>query len=182
MYYAVIVVVTLSYYSVQLGQQLQGDDITPIAKYFLCEASGSGNGVQCDRSGFDHLSYHGLAVLIYLLLGLIPVVNLTFVINWTVAKESIKHIWMRYSKKNFITSTNIIIHAEQTSTINETRVWWNPYKGHQLMSGNKSYTHKLYILFSYIHTSLQVILLLIEDFGPTLVTCFLTSMQCAHLD
>ena len=122
LYYAVIVIVTLSYYSVQVGEQLQENDITPIAQYFICEASGSGNGVECDRSGFDHLGYHGLAVLIYLLLGLIPVVNLTFVINWTVAKESMKRIWMRCSKRNFITSTNIIIHAKQTSTINETGV------------------------------------------------------------
>ena len=122
MYYAVIVIVTLSYYSVQVGEQLQQDDITPIiAQYFICEAAGSGNGVECDRSGFGHFGYHGLGVLIYLLLGLIPVVNLTFVINWTVAKESLKRIWRRYSKRTFITSTNILP-SKQTSTINETGV------------------------------------------------------------
>lgn len=122
MYYAVIVIVSLSYYSVQVVEHLQEDHITPIAQYFICEAAGSSNGVECDRSGFDQLGYNVLRVLIYLLLGLIPVVNLTFVINWTVAKESIKRIWMRCSKRNFITSTNIIIHAKQTSTINETGV------------------------------------------------------------
>ena len=121
MYYAVICIATLSYYSIQASEQLQGDAITPLAQYFICEAAGSGNGVECDRSGFGHFGYHGLAVLIYLLLGLIPVINLTFVINWTVAKESIKRIWMRYSKRNFITSKTII-DARQTSTINETGV------------------------------------------------------------
>ena len=122
LYYAVIVIVSLSYYSVQVGEHLQEDDITLIAQYFICEAAGSNNGVECDRSGFDRLGYNGLRVLIYLLLGLIPVVNLTFVINWTVAKMSLKHIWIRYSKRNSITSTNIITHAKQTSTINETGV------------------------------------------------------------
>ena len=122
LYYAVIFIVTLSYYSVQVGEQLQEDDITQVAQYFICEAAGSGNGVECERSVFGHFGYHGLAVLIYFLLGFIQVVNLTFVINWTVVKESVKHIWVRYSKRNFITSTNVIMHAQQTSTINETCV------------------------------------------------------------
>ena len=105
--------------SVEIGQQ--EDEITAIAEYFTCEAAGSNYGLECDRSGFDHFGYHGLIVLVYWLLGLIPVINLVFVINWTVTRESARRKWMRYSKGNFITLTSFIP-GKQTSTITETGV------------------------------------------------------------
>ena len=118
-YYAVFGIVAMSYMSVEIGEQ--EDEITAITEYFICEAVGSGHGAECDRSGFDHFGYHGLIVLVYWLLGLIPVINLVFVINWTVTKESVRHNWMKYSKGNFFTRTSFIP-GKQTSTITETVV------------------------------------------------------------
>ena len=116
-YYALFGIALLSYLTVGINEE--EDNIMAITEYFMCEAAGS--GVECDRSGFDHFGYHGLAVLINLLFGFIPVVNLIFVINWTVAKESMKRIWMRYSKGNFITLTSFT-HAKHASTITETHI------------------------------------------------------------
>ena len=91
-YYALFGLVTLTTFSVEYAhQELQ---YTAIQQYFVCEAAGSGQ--ECDRSSFDSLGYHGLVLVGYFLLGLLPVVNLTFVINWTVAKASYKHFWMKY--------------------------------------------------------------------------------------
>ena len=116
-YYALFGMVTLSYFSVQAAQQ--EDEVTAIKQYFVCEAVGS--GVECDRSGFDHFGHQGHAVLVYLLLGLIPVVNLTFVINWTVTKDSLKRLWKRYSQSIFSTQTSFVS-AKQTSTTAETGI------------------------------------------------------------
>ena len=118
-YYAVFGIVAMSYMSVEIGDQ--EDEITAITDYFVCEATGSDNGVECDRSGFDHFGYHGLIVLVYWLLGLIPVINLVFVINWSVTKESVRRNWMKYSKGNFITLISSVP-GKQTSTITETGV------------------------------------------------------------
>ena len=116
-YYALFGIALLGYLSVVIDEE--EDKIVAITEYFMCEAAGS--GVECDRSGFDHFGFHGLLVLINLLLGFIPVVNLIFVINWTVAKQSMKHTWMKYSKGNFITLTSFT-RAKHTSTITETHI------------------------------------------------------------
>ena len=116
-YYALFGITLLGYLSVEIDEE--EDKIMSITEYFMCEAVGS--GVECDRSGFDHFGFHGLLVLINLLLGFIPVVNLIFVINWTEAKASMKRICMRYSKENFFTLTSFA-RAKHTSTITETHI------------------------------------------------------------
>ena len=76
-YYALFGVSSLSYFSVEsIDQDVK---IRAIQQYFVCEAAGSGK--ECDRSGFDTLGYEGLIIVTYLLLGLIPTVNLIFVVN-----------------------------------------------------------------------------------------------------
>ena len=83
-----------------------------IQQYFVCEAVGS--GMECDRSGFDNFGNPGLTSLAYLMLGLIPAVNLTFVINWTVAGKSCKHFWMKHFSKTTI--SQIIMENNQNKT------------------------------------------------------------------
>ena len=116
-YYALFGITTLAFLSAENDEEEA--KTMAITQYFFCEAVGS--GVECDRSGFDHFGFQGVSVLINLLLGFTPVVNLIFVINWTATKESVRRIWMRYSNGNFITLTSFI-RAKQTSTITETGV------------------------------------------------------------
>ena len=102
--------VSLSYFSIESANQ--SDYFLAIQKYFVCEAVGS--GMECDRSDFDHFGYHGLVILVYLMLGLVPAVNLTFVINWTAAKQLCKHYWMKYFQKVFTRRANT---ANQNQTM-----------------------------------------------------------------
>ena len=97
-YYALFGLVALSYFSVESAYQ--EEQFQAIQQYFFCEAVGS--GTECDRSGFGNFGYHGLNILVYLMLGLIPAVNLTFVINWTAAKKSCKHFWMKHFSKTML--------------------------------------------------------------------------------
>ena len=116
-YYALFGIVTLSYFSVVVAEQKS--EFLAIQQYFICEAAGS--GVECDRSGFNHFGYQKGVVVVYLLLGLIPTVNLTFVINWTVAKDSAKRFWKKYSQTIFSTQSSYVS-AKQSLSTNETGV------------------------------------------------------------
>ena len=119
-YYALFGIVALSHFSI--GAAKQEEVATAMTDYFLCEAVGF--GVECDHSGFDHFGYQGLAVVVYFLLGLIQFVSLIFVINWMVAKASVKDIWKRYSQIFSPQTTSASV--KQTSTMTETGVWLNP--------------------------------------------------------
>ena len=112
-YYALFGIVSLSLLSVQTTEVEHV--IEAIKQYFVCEAAGS--GMECDRSGFDHFAHNGLIFLIYLLLGLMPTVNLIFVINWTAAKESFKNIWKRHSWIGFSTQSTFVSSKRTCSTI-----------------------------------------------------------------
>ena len=96
---------TLSTFSVEYAHiEMQYE---AIQQYFICEAAGS--GLECDRSSFDKLGYHGMVLVGYFLLGLLPLVNLSFVINWRVAKASYKHFWIKYYPRitsNHTSATN----------------------------------------------------------------------------
>ena len=116
-YYALFAMVALSYFSIDTAQQ--EDRIAAVKQYFVCEAAGS--GVECDRSGFSHFGHHVLSVLVYLMLGLIPAVNLTFVINWTVAKDLFKRTWKRFYASTFNTQMSFVS-AKQISTSAESGV------------------------------------------------------------
>ena len=116
-YYALFCIVALSDITIEIGER--ENTTTAITQYFLCEAVGS--GVECDRSGFDHFGYHGLAVLVYLLLGLIPVINLIFVINWSATKESVKRVKKGYFQRAFSTQSSFFS-SKQTPSTTETVV------------------------------------------------------------
>ena len=107
-YFALFGLVTLSYHAVQVANH--EELFEAIQQYFICEAVGS--GMECDRSVFNKFDNSGLAALVYLLTGLIPCVNLTFVINWTATKELCTHFWMKYYSKK--TSTQASVATEQS--------------------------------------------------------------------
>ena len=113
-YYALFGIVALSYFAVESSKQ---DDLfLAIQQYFVCEAVGS--GMECDRSGFETYNYHFLTILVYMMLGLIPAVNLTFVINWTAARASCKRFWMKYSPKIDVRKENMAnIQNKPTATL-----------------------------------------------------------------
>ena len=111
-YYALFGIVALSNFSIEIGERENTTEA--ITQYFFCEAVGS--GAECDRSGFDHFGHHGLAVLVYLLLGLIPVINLIFVINWSATKESVKRVKEDYFQWAFSTQSSFLSSKQTPST------------------------------------------------------------------
>ena len=117
-YYALFGLVALSYFSVESAYQEEQFQV--IQQYFVCEAVGS--GTECDRSGFDNFGYHGLTILAYLMLGLLPAVNLTFVINWTAASESCKHFWTKHFSKTTISQANMANNQNKTTDTVETNI------------------------------------------------------------
>ena len=87
-------ILSLSYFAVQFADEAVF--VAAVEEYFVCEAAGS--GMECDRSGFEKFTHIGLVKVIYIMLGLFPVINLTFVFNWTFARATVKHTWMRCSQ------------------------------------------------------------------------------------
>ena len=110
-YYFLFGVVSLSYFSIESANR--EDYLLAIQRYFICEAAGS--GTECDRSGFDNFGYRWVGSLVFLMLGLIPAVNLTFVINWTVAKELCKNLWMKYFQKISSSQAKVATQEQTTS-------------------------------------------------------------------
>ena len=100
-YYAIFGVVSLTSFAVESASQ--EDLFRIIRQYFVCEAGGS--GTECDRSAFDEIANRELVVVTYLLFGLIPVVNLTFVINWKEAKKFSERIWKKHLQRFFTTNS-----------------------------------------------------------------------------
>ena len=105
--------VTLSYHAVETANR---EDLLQVnQQYFVCEAVGS--GTECDRSVFDKFDNTGLAALVHLMTGLIPSVNLIFVINWTATKELCTHLWMKHSTKLTSNQANIDVSQSRSSDI-----------------------------------------------------------------
>ena len=76
----------------------QSARVKAILHYFVCEAAGTGN--ECDRSGFDNLGAQFLFFLNSLWLGLLAIVNLIFVVNWTAMKKSCHQFQTRWSQQS----------------------------------------------------------------------------------
>ena len=68
-----------------------GTYIAAVSNYFACEANGNGTSGRCDaeRKGFESLNHFQLTVLAYILLALLPAMNLVFVMNCKKIKECI---------------------------------------------------------------------------------------------
>ena len=77
LYYAVFGIISLVYIS--LSESSQDIFLEELQKYFVCEAKGTGSA--CDRSQFEQHQHTWLRGLTFTLLGLLPLVNLIFVIS-----------------------------------------------------------------------------------------------------
>ena len=88
-YYAVFGIVALSDYA--LFTENHNNYISEVQKYFVCEAMGSGS--KCDRSRFERQQRTWLHGTAYVLLGLLPLVNVIFVVSWKSAIHHLKNIW-----------------------------------------------------------------------------------------
>ena len=117
-YYALFGLVALSDFAVEIANQ--EDQFQAIQQYFVCEAVGS--GMECDRSEFEKFDYHGLTVLVYLMLGLVPTVNLTFVINWTAARVSCKRFWIKHFSKTTISQATKQNNLNKTTDTVKTKI------------------------------------------------------------
>lgn len=67
----------------------QEEYIAALEAYFSCELTGIPNN--CSRSSFQQYTHPSLLFSTYIIIGLIPAVNLTYVINWTSAKKMVFH-------------------------------------------------------------------------------------------
>ena len=58
--------------------------IAAVTMYFACEAAGSGASGKCDSEmkAYESLNIVGIAVLSYILLGMLPVVSLLYVVQF----------------------------------------------------------------------------------------------------
>ena len=101
-YYALFAVVSLSYFTVGLGDQDEFDDA--VGRYFVCESAGS--QMECNRSELEQFTYDDVVIATLVLLGLVPCVNLIFVINWGATKDlrqSIRMRWFRCVSREHVT-------------------------------------------------------------------------------
>ena len=82
-YYVLAAIISLIAFTISTrnGDQYANE----VLKYFLCERSNPSE--PCSRDGYEALSYPVLTSLSYILLGLFPVINLTYVINFQELKE-----------------------------------------------------------------------------------------------
>ena len=68
-----------------------GPYIAAVSNYFACEANGNSTSGRCDaeRKGFESLNHFQLTFLAYILLGLLPAMNLVYVMNCKKIKKCI---------------------------------------------------------------------------------------------
>lgn len=85
-YDALLGVSAVIFYSITSSDQ--DERVTSIQKYFLCEATGSTS--ECDRSDIGGFTIIVLGLVVYSMLGIVPALNLVFVINWTATKDLLR--------------------------------------------------------------------------------------------
>ena len=71
--------------------------IDGLTEYFACEASGHVPAAgRCSREVFEKYSYPYVAMVSYLLLGIMPVIHLNYVLDWSAVwnavRQSVKKI------------------------------------------------------------------------------------------
>lgn len=99
-YYVIFGSLTLVYRTITLSASPEVSKV--IGQYFICEAGGLVN--ECDRSRLEELQYPGLLSFIQIIAGLVPFINLTFVIQWLGAYTALNTFWT----KKYVTWTTTI--------------------------------------------------------------------------
>ena len=78
--------VSLAYFGTSVGDQ--DDFVTAAAQYFACEAGGHNSSDPCPKN-YEQFTHPELAAATYLLMGLIPVINMIYVIHFGNARSNI---------------------------------------------------------------------------------------------
>ena len=87
-YYIVLAVIALLAFTMTIRD---GERFTvEILNYFECERKGHDPDNPCDTSGYTRVLHVGLTSLSYILLGLFPMVNFTFVVNVRELKQYLR--------------------------------------------------------------------------------------------
>ena len=75
-----------------IGSRNEDKILAAIKDYWQCEALGIDPDRQCIkmRASFEELTYPGLTILGHLILGLLPAINLIFVVNIKELKKKLK--------------------------------------------------------------------------------------------
>ena len=81
-YYVVLGVVVVASYTTTAGDTAVNNFSAELASYFLCEITGVIPGKVCSRQGFEAFINPAFSIAGYMLVGLYPVVNLIFAINF----------------------------------------------------------------------------------------------------
>ena len=79
-YYVVVASVSLTQYTVVV-RNLDAFE-TQLEEYFICELSGYDPNNPCDRNKFRQLSSPGVTATTFVLLGLFPLFNLIYALNY----------------------------------------------------------------------------------------------------
>ncbi len=113
MYYVVLATEALVTYTISTNNS--ANILKELEKYFFCQQKGHNPESPCSLSEIEKLTYPSLTILSYVLLELLPVVNLILIIN---IKE-VKTILQRgYLRKTYSTrSTKIIGALHETSKV-----------------------------------------------------------------
>ena len=78
-YYIVLASVALASFSIYSSSGSMF--IEEVVKYFICEAGGSGKTCDSERKRYESFFNPGPSMVTFLLLGALPVVNLTYMLN-----------------------------------------------------------------------------------------------------
>ena len=98
-FYVVFGVLTLCHFG--LSTQDQEKFIKAVTEYFTCEYFGDFPAGRCERKYFERYVYPGLTAATYFFMGLIPVANLVFVVDWRRVSQIMKRFSNRCCHRNF---------------------------------------------------------------------------------
>lgn len=93
-YYVIFGFVVITFFSIQFA--MGESQLQALEQYFLCEEDGVGS--DCNNSTMQTNSMIGMELTASVLLGLVPVVNLAYVIQWKSTRDTLK-AWIRRIQK-----------------------------------------------------------------------------------
>lgn len=79
-YYVILASVALAAFSINASKSQLF--VQKVFQYFACEAGGNMQICDNERKAFESLIYPGINMVTYILLGALPSVNLTYIVNF----------------------------------------------------------------------------------------------------
>ena len=113
-YYVVLLVMTLISFTISTrnADQVSVELIT----YFLCERNSLSSSQSCTREGFERLTQPVLTSISYILLGIFPLISLTFVINIQEVKEKMEQCLPKFRHRAPQQSTSVASSSDPPSS------------------------------------------------------------------